>query len=362
VRSTQNSGGIKVENYLKTNTCQPWSEVSLTDKLSRLKRDVAGYLAEVDADVGVGFKDLSSGGEFYVKRGKRFLTASVFKVYLLADLYRRVNEGKFDLDATVQLEDADRSPGSGVLQYLQPGVTLRLRDLAKLMMIISDNTATDILMRVLGKSSVADTLEWLGLKNTRVAKSTKEHLCDMYQLEDEEAWTKFLGIRGIHRGGPSFKEEFCRHVHRIAGVQPISSYPLFEKLGIDKSSKAFTDFEDNDVTSPDDLVVVFEAFYSGKMFGERASEVMDIMASCETGAGRIKSALPKHAVLAHKTGTVPGVVNDAGIVMVGDKKYILTVLVNGLKFGKRANYVGKGEKIISRISKMVYSEVVRKEG
>jgi beta-lactamase class A len=333
------------------------------NKTGRTEKRVAEYLKEVDADVGVGFKNLVSGEEFYVKGEKRFLTASVFKVYLLADFYRRVKEGGLNPDVAYKLEDSDRSPGSGVLQYLQSGVELRLRDLAKLMMIISDNTATDMLMRILGKRSVADTVNWLGLKNTKVSKTTKEHLCDMYDFKDKEAWARFLGLSGpsLNFDGVRLKEEFCRNVHKIAGVQPISSYPLFEKLGIDKASKAFTDLEDNDVTSPRDLVTVFEAFYRGKLFGRGAGEAMDIMAACETGAARIKSALPPNAVFAHKTGTVPGVVNDAGIVMVADKKYILAVLVNGLKFGSRANYVVKGEKIISRISKIVYSEVVRKD-
>jgi len=70
---------------------------------------------------------------------------------VIVELYRQALEGKINLDERYLLRETDKTLGSGVLQHLQEGLNPTIRDLAKLMMTLSDNTATDIIMKMLGQ-------------------------------------------------------------------------------------------------------------------------------------------------------------------------------------------------------------------
>lgn len=93
-------------------------------------------------------------------------TASCIKVPILIELYRRVAFGEVDLGESLTYEESDYTPGSGILKDLSPGLTLTLKDLATLMVIISDNTASNMLIDYLGKDAINNTSWDLGLKNT----------------------------------------------------------------------------------------------------------------------------------------------------------------------------------------------------
>lgn len=276
--------------------------------------------------VGIGFKDLKSRREFYINRDRKFLTASVFKVFVIIELYRQTLEGKINLDARYILKESDKTVGSGVLQHLQEGLNPTIRDLAKLMMILSDNTATDIIMNILGKENINRTIENLGLPNTAVYFTTNEILL------------------------------------QIAGAENVEEAKRnFEKGMIARGGKWETDLEHNDVTTPRDLVHALELLYKKEILTpEACEEILGIMKNCETGEARIKRYLPFNVKVAHKTGTMPGIVNDAGIVFTPEGDYILVVLINGLEYEEQS-YVAVGEDLIADISREIYRHFISQE-
>lgn len=290
-----------------------------------IKSRIEKILENFGGIVGVGFKDLKSGEEFYINGDRKFLTASVFKVFVIIELYRQALEGKINLDERYLLRETDKTLGSGVLQHLQEGLNPTIRDLAKLMMTLSDNTATDIIMKMLGKGDINATIENLGLKNSRVALSTNEILLSITGAENIEEAKK-----------------------------------NFEEGKINKGGKWERDFEENDVTTPKDMVKIFEMLYWKKILTpEACMEIIEIMKNCETGEARIKRYLPFKVKVAHKTGTMPSVVNDAGIVFSPKGDYILVVFINGLEYEEQP-YISIGEEMISRISKEIYESFILK--
>lgn len=311
------------------------------------------YCARAEARVGVGFSSLTGRGAAWVNAASKFSTASVFKVFVLADLLRRFDEGRLDPATRVALKDADRSTGSGVLQYLGEGAALSLRDYARLMITISDNTAADVLFEYLGPDSIADTVSWLGLKDTAVRSTCKDILT--YELRADEA-RRYLKVLGLDSSGLSKDAALAllrRNIHRLSGVHPLKELKAIMSEDV-RPAGGQRGTADDDVTSPRDLVATFKRVYSERVLGKFNEEFLEILAACETGANRIRKGIPKGAVLAHKTGTLRGVVNDAGIVMDGDDAYAIAVLVNDIPTKGTTKYTRRGEKIISDVSTMAW--------
>jgi len=274
--------------------------------------------------VGVGFKDLETGKEFYFNGDKQFLTASVFKIFVIIELYNQAIRGIVNLDERYTLSETDKVLGSGILQEMQEGLQPTIRDLAKLMMILSDNTATDTIINIVGKENINKTIqEVLGLKNSKVMLTTGEILLDIAGAQDWKTARK-----------------------------------NFEEMKINKNGRWATDFRYNDITTPKEMVKTLELLYKKEILtSEACEEIINIMKSCQTGGARIKRFLPENVKVAHKTGTMPGVVNDAGIIFTPKGDYILVVFINRLDYETQP-YVAIGEDLISQISKTIYESFV----
>ena len=111
------------------------------DKLKRILEDI---LDGRDGTFAVMARDLKTGEEVSVNPDVLVPTASVFKVPVLVEVFRKAHLGLLNLHDRHELTEEDKCPGSGVLKELLPGVQLTYEDLAVLMIIISDNTATDL--------------------------------------------------------------------------------------------------------------------------------------------------------------------------------------------------------------------------
>lgn len=293
---------------------------------SIIDRDAERLSRELDAKVGVGFKDLDRDYEHFYNPDERFLMASVFKLYVLVELYNQALKGLIRLDDRVTIREGDKVPGSGVIQHLSAGATLALRDLANLMMIFSDNTATDIILGVVGKDRVNETIKELGLSNTKVVYSTREIICKLAGVND--VW---LAIKKLRSPKAKLNVEFLK------------------------------DYTNNNVSSPRDTVRILELLHRKKILNPGAcSEIIETMKKCQTGEARIKYYLPHYVEVAHKTGTMPGVVNDVGIVYSKRRSYILVVYLNELFPKKRkAPYLSLGESFIANLSYKIHNAVKR---
>lgn len=133
------------------------SERWLSDLRSR------GYGGEV----GLLVTDLAGTELVAVSADRSFPAASTIKVPLLVQALEEAQAGRLDLGARVCLQAEDRVPGSGVLHELDPGLALSWRDVLTLMVVVSDNTATNLLLDRLGLGAVNAWLLERGLSGTR---------------------------------------------------------------------------------------------------------------------------------------------------------------------------------------------------
>ncbi len=118
--------------------------------------------------VAVVVKHLDSGETFAHRADEPMTTASLIKFPVMVEAYRQDLEGTIRLADPVRLEKADKVPGSGILTQLSDGLELPLRDAVRLMIALSDNTATNLVLDEIGIGSTAATMERLGCPNTKI--------------------------------------------------------------------------------------------------------------------------------------------------------------------------------------------------
>jgi beta-lactamase class A len=119
--------------------------------------------------VAVAVKNLKTGEHFEFHADEPMPTASLIKFPVMVEAYRQAAEKKVDLDQKVTLRKEDKVPGSGILtNHFSPGASFSLRDAVHLMIVYSDNTATNLVLDVIGIKSTAETMEKLGYPNTKI--------------------------------------------------------------------------------------------------------------------------------------------------------------------------------------------------
>jgi beta-lactamase class A len=119
--------------------------------------------------VAVAVKNLKSGESFRYHADEPMPTASLIKFPVMIETYRQAAEKTIDLDATVTLKDSEKVPGSGILTaHFSAGASFPLRDAVHLMIVFSDNTATNLVLDVIGIGATAATMEKMGYPNTKI--------------------------------------------------------------------------------------------------------------------------------------------------------------------------------------------------
>jgi len=132
--------------------------------------DLAALASGFSGTMGVWAQDLQSGERTQFGAAQEsFPSASTIKLAILYELFRQAGDGRVDLTAPWPMTSADQVPGSGVLKDLTPGIQLPIQDLATLMMTISDNTASNLVIDVIGgMEAVNRAMEELGLTGIRL--------------------------------------------------------------------------------------------------------------------------------------------------------------------------------------------------
>ncbi|GED71593.1 beta-lactamase [Brevibacillus reuszeri] len=297
--------------------------MSLQQKLEDLLRETRGTF-------GIAVKNLQTGEEASINADRLFQLASVFKIPILATLYRDVEAGKQTLEQRITITETDNVPGSTILASLDWGVELTMKDLAMLMIIVSDNVATDVLLKMIGVQNVDSYMKQLGLENTFINHSCWELLSLCVGMEPHpyspEIYAQFftrefdeenIVFKADKRGNVSTATEMSRLVEMIANEQLLTK------------------------TSTDGM--------------------MDILGR-QQFKNRLPQLLPSQAKVAHKTGTLPpgftisenttigSIVNDVGIVYMPKDKGAFTIAV--LSQGNPS--VADGERMIARIARTAY--------
>jgi beta-lactamase class A len=222
--------------------------------------------------------------------------ASTVKVPVAVQLLSLVDEGKERLDRMVVIEARDLHPGSGTLSDLfnKPGLALSVRNLLELMLLISDNSATDIVLRLAGgPGAVNARMRRLAVTGLRVDRPTVQLIADAVgmRLPPEEQWST---------------EFFAR---------------AFRSLTAEDRAAALRSFYEDprDTSTPDAMTELLVRIGRKEVLKPETGELLlDIMRRCRTGDTRIKGLLPEGAVVAHKTGTIAQSANDVGILTLPD--------------------------------------------
>ncbi|MEW9547126.1 serine hydrolase [Nonomuraea sp. NPDC050783] len=149
---------------------------------------VAGWIHATDLDTG---REVGHGSD------EPLPTASMFKVALLVELCRQADAGLLDPAERVTVTAADRSPGPTGIAVMLDDVTISLRDLAYLMIAVSDNASADVLLRRVGRDAVNATMRAHGLAATRVRLSARE--TDATMVEDAGHGWPYLDLEDVAR-------------------------------------------------------------------------------------------------------------------------------------------------------------------
>lgn len=136
---------------------------------SGLAERIRGRIAGAQGRFGFVLQMLETGERMEVNPDGRFPAASVIKLPILSALYRAQSEGRLNLRDTTELAREDQAGGSGVLKMLTPGLVLTLYDLAMLMITVSDNTATNLLIDRLGFDYISASMEADGMRKSSLS-------------------------------------------------------------------------------------------------------------------------------------------------------------------------------------------------
>jgi beta-lactamase class A len=273
-----------------------------------LGADVKQIAQRVDANIGVAAMDLDSGETFVLRGDDRFPLASVFKFPLAVEVLRRVDSGPLRLEQTYVIEPADFAPGHSPIRDRAKGkaVSLTLRELLTAAVSDSDNTAGDYLLRMVSPAAVTERMRALGAGEFRINRPEKE-IIDSFD-------------------------------------QP---------HGVSEYNQAHLDS-----ATPRAALALLRAVYSHADGLSPASHaLLEDMLTKSTNPARIGKLLPAGCTIAHKTGTMPGVLNDIGIVTSADGKHHFAIAIftkNGTKSAE-----AEREEVVAQIARVLYDEWVR---
>ncbi|MBA3976053.1 MAG: serine hydrolase [Candidatus Solibacter sp.] len=178
--------------------------------------------ARIGADVYLFAKNLDTGAEFGWRADERVRTASTIKLPVLCALYEKVARGEVNWEEMLVVREADKVSGSGVLQELTGGARLAARDVANLMIVVSDNTATNLILDRISADAVNESMDRLGLRRTRSMRKVRG---GGTQLKEAAGWSK-AGLMEENRRfglGVSTPREMVRLMEMLAGGKVVSA-------------------------------------------------------------------------------------------------------------------------------------------
>ncbi len=236
----------------------------------KLERDVAKIDEGLDGVLAVAIKDLTDGRTLFYHADEIMPTASAIKVAILAELYRQEAAGQQGKSGVVRLADpytvdkADIVAGSDIMAGLTPGVTtLTNRDLATMMIAVSDNSATNVLIKRVGLGNVNTLLSGLGFTETKL----RRQMMDL---------------------------------------------------------KAATEGRENTAT-PADFVTLLEALHRGQIVPAPLKDEYFKMLATHKDSD-IPRLLPDDLTIANKPGSLEGVRSDVGIVFTKNRPFAIAVM------------------------------------
>ncbi|GAB4029279.1 class A beta-lactamase [Spirosoma gilvum] len=296
----------------------------------RLEHELARISTLAKANVGICALHLESGKQVSLNLQERFAMASTVKVAIAVQLFTLIEQGKLSLMTMVDLQPSDLHPGSGTLDVLfaKPGVQLSVQNLLELMMVISDNSATDILLRLVGGTeAVQKRVNTLGIQGMSVDRTIIQLLADLdgITLPPVDQWTLGFYARLDSATTPDMKQK--------ASI----------KLAADP----------RDTSTPEAMVNLLAQIYRGTALKpESRALLLGVMERCRGGAARLKGYLPPNTIIAHKTGSLNGIAtDDVGIITLPDDAGHIAIAVF---VGNSPMPLAEREQVIAQSARAVY--------
>jgi beta-lactamase class A len=234
----------------------------------RFAAEVAEVEKGLDGVLGVAVLDLTSGRTWFLRPDEVFPQASSIKITVLAELYRQAEQGRLKLTDPYVVQAADLVQDSDIMGGLTPGVTtLTNRDLATMMIAVSDNAATNVLIDRVGMDNVGTMLEGQGLRETRLRR-------------------KMMDLKAAAEGREN-------------------------------------------VSTPREMMTLLERLYRGRILGPTRDDFFTMLATHKDSW--IPKPLPEGTKVADKPGELEGVRADSGVVFLDNRPYVLCVMTTYLQ-------------------------------
>jgi beta-lactamase class A len=230
----------------------------------KLESSISDVDRKLDGVLGIAIEDLSSGQKYLLHEDQVFPQASSIKIAVLAELYHQAEQGKLKLSDVYTVESSDLVPDSDIMSGLTPGVTkVTLRDLATMMVAVSDNSATNVLIERLGMETVNALMDSLALKQTRLRR-------------------KMMDLKAASAGREN-------------------------------------------VSTPREMMLLLDSLYRGKVLDQELTDDFFKILSTHKHSF-IPRDLPEGLRVANKPGELEGVRNDSGVVFVEHRPYVICLM------------------------------------
>ena len=227
-----------------------------------LERRLQAMAASLDGVLGYTIVDLTSGERIERLQDQIFPTASTIKLAILYELFKQADEGVVDLGKVVPLDRRHVVAGTGVLRELT-APSLSIRDYAVLMVVLSDNTATNVLIDVVGMEKVNARLRALGLPQTKLRR-------------------RMIDLEAARRG-------------------------------------------DENVSTPAEIAKLLQIVYRGDGLSKTSQEaLLGILKKDKVTP--MRQGIPADVEVANKPGSLEGVAVDAGIVLLKNRPYVFVAM------------------------------------
>jgi beta-lactamase class A len=274
------------------------------EKTEQLKKHLENEIQKSGAEVSLALKDLESGEELLIHAEEMMHAASLMKVPVMIEVFRRAERAKFSLTDKIPVTNQFKSIVDGSSYsllvtddsdediYQLIGEELSIRDLAEHMITVSSNLATNILMELVGAVNVMETMKEMGIYNMEVLRG----------VEDTKAYERGLNNR----------------------------------------------------TDALSMMQVMLSIAEGKAVSPGACKEMIEIMTQQKFRDKIPAGIPEGVKVANKTGSITRIDHDAAIVFPeGQRPYVLVVLTRGIEKREEA------EQLISRLSRTIYQSLTK---
>ncbi len=231
-----------------------------------LKNQIEDLIGEATGNVGVSIKNLNTDEIININEERVFPSASTIKIVVMAEILKKVKEGKLHLNENITVLKAMKTGGDGILKELDSNHEFSLKEIMTLMIIISDNTAANLLIDTAGMEDVNEMAGQLGMKHTKLKR-------------------KMMDADAVRAGREN-------------------------------------------LTCAADMTNVLEKVYDGEVIDKEYSSIMMDILKRQQVKGRLDLYLPDDTMIAHKTGDLDRLEHDVGIVFLPECRYIISVLTN----------------------------------